>query len=40
VKVFNLHGEEWNRTEERKGWCSKDGWVGAHIGAELIGGSV
>jgi uncharacterized cupin superfamily protein len=40
VKVFNLHGDEWNRTEEREGWRSKDGWVGRRIGAELIGGSV
>jgi uncharacterized cupin superfamily protein len=40
VKVFNLYGDEWNRTEEREGWRSKDAWVGAHIGAELIGGSM
>ena len=40
MDVFNLYGEEWDRTEERPGWRSKDGWVGAHIGAELIGGSV
>lgn len=39
-KVFNLYGEQWNRVEDRPGWQSKDGWVGAHIGAELIGGSV
>ena len=39
-KVFNLNGDEWDRTEERPGWRSKDAWVGAHIGAELIGGSM
>ena len=40
MKVFNLNGDEWDRTEERPGWKSKDAWVGARIGAELIGGSV
>jgi uncharacterized cupin superfamily protein len=40
VKVFNLHGDEWDRVEERPGWRSKDAWVGAHIDAELIGGSM
>jgi uncharacterized cupin superfamily protein len=39
-KVFNLHGEDWDRTEDRPGWRSKDAWVGARIGAELIGGSL
>lgn len=39
-KVFNLYGEQWDRVADRPGWRSKDGWVGAHIGAELIGGSV
>jgi uncharacterized cupin superfamily protein len=40
-KVFNLHGDgEWNRSEERPGWRSKDAWVGQQIGAELIGGSM
>jgi uncharacterized cupin superfamily protein len=40
VKVFNLNAEEWDRTEERPGWRSKDAWVGHHIGAELLGGSM
>ncbi len=40
MKVFNLNGDEWDRVEERPGWRSKDAWVGAHIGAELIGGSM
>ena len=41
-KIFNLHADdiEWNRTEDRPGWRSKDAWVGAHIGSELIGGSM
>ena len=40
MKIFNLNGDEWDRVEERPGWRSKDAWVGAHIGAELIGGSM
>jgi uncharacterized cupin superfamily protein len=40
VDVFNLHGDEWDRVEERDGWRSKDAWVGARLGAELIGGSL
>ena len=40
MKVFNLNGDEWDRTEDRPGWRSKDAWVGARIGAELIGGSM
>ena len=40
MKVFNLNGDEWDRVEERPGWRSKDAWVGAHIGAELLGGSM
>jgi uncharacterized cupin superfamily protein len=40
VKIFNLNGDEWDRTEDREGWRSKDAWVGARIGAELIGGSM
>lgn len=39
-KVFNLHGDDWDRTEDRPGWRSKDAWVGEHIGGELIGGSM
>ena len=40
MKVFNLNGDEWDRVEERPGWRSKDAWVGAHVDAELIGGSM
>jgi uncharacterized cupin superfamily protein len=39
-KVFNLNEDEWDGTEERPGWRSKDAWVGARIGSELIGGSM
>ena len=38
--VFNLNADEWDRVEEREGWQSKDAWVGAKIGAELLGGSL
>ena len=38
--MFNLHGDEWDRVEEREGWRSRDAWVGARLGAELIGGSL
>jgi uncharacterized cupin superfamily protein len=40
VKVFNLNGDEWDRIEDRPGWRSKDAWVGARIGSELLGGSM
>jgi uncharacterized cupin superfamily protein len=40
MEVFNLHGDEWNRTEKRPGWRSKDAWIGARLNAELIGASL
>src|SRR5947208_3230276 len=40
MKIFNLNADEWDRTEEREGWRFKDGWVGAHTDAELIGASM
>jgi uncharacterized cupin superfamily protein len=40
MRIFNLNGDEWDRTEDRERWKSKDAWVGHHIGAELIGGSM
>ena len=40
MKVFNLNADEWDRTEDRPGWRSKDASVGGRIGAELIGGSM
>jgi uncharacterized cupin superfamily protein len=40
VDVVNLDADEWDRTEEREGWRSKDAWIGARLNAELIGGSL
>lgn len=40
MKVFNLNGDEWDRSEERPGWHSSDAWVGRRIGAELLGASM
>jgi uncharacterized cupin superfamily protein len=40
VKTFNLGADEWDRVEEREGWKSKDAWIGARLGAELLGGSL
>jgi uncharacterized cupin superfamily protein len=40
VKIFNLYGDDWDRAEEREGWRSQEAWVGARIGADLIGGSM
>ena len=40
MKIYNLYGDEWNETTEHEGFAFKDGWVGARIGAELIGGSL
>jgi uncharacterized cupin superfamily protein len=40
VEIFNLGSDEWDRVEDRPGWRSKDAWVGARIGSELIGGSM
>jgi uncharacterized cupin superfamily protein len=40
MKVFNLNGDEWDRVEDRPGWCSKDAWVGAHLDSELMGASM
>jgi uncharacterized cupin superfamily protein len=41
VKVFNLYGDpDWDNTEDREGWRSKDAWVGRQIGAELVGGTL
>ncbi len=40
MKVFNLHGDEWDRAEEREGWRSRDAFVGRQIGAELLGATM
>ncbi len=39
-RVFNVHGDEWDRSEERPGWRSRGAWVGQRIGGELIGASL
>jgi uncharacterized cupin superfamily protein len=40
MRVVNLDADEWERTEERDGWHSKDAWIGARLEAELLGGSL
>ena len=40
MDVVNLDTEEWERTEDRRGWQSKDAWIGARLKSELIGGSL
>ena len=40
MKIFNLYGDDWGWAAERKGWRSRKAWVGARIGAELIGASM
>jgi len=40
MRVFNLHGDDWDRVEDREGWRSRDAWVGRRIGGELIGASM
>jgi len=40
MEIFNLYGDDWDRSEDRDGWRSRDASVGRRIGAELIGGSV
>jgi uncharacterized cupin superfamily protein len=40
MDVVNLDTAEWDRTEEREGWRSKDAWIGARLNAELIGASM
>ncbi len=39
-KVFNLYGDEWDRSESRAGWQSRDAWVGRRIDGELMGASL
>jgi DNA-binding NarL/FixJ family response regulator len=38
--VFRLHGDEWDRTEDRPGRRSKDAWIGARIGGEYLGAAM
>src|SRR4051812_11094492 len=40
MKVFNLHGDDWDHVKERDGWRSKHAWVGGRIGAQRIGGGM
>ena len=40
MNAFNLHADEWDRSEDRPGWRSREAWVGARIGGELIGASM
>jgi uncharacterized cupin superfamily protein len=40
MKVFNLHGDQWDEPREREGWRIKEAFVGHHIGGELIGASM
>ena len=40
MRIYNLYGDEWNETTEHEGFAFKDGWVGAKLGSELIGGSL
>jgi uncharacterized cupin superfamily protein len=40
VKVFNLNAADWDRSEDREGWRSKDALVGKQLGAELLGATL
>jgi uncharacterized cupin superfamily protein len=40
ASIFNLYGDEWDRTEERPGWRSRGTFVADRIGAELLGGAL
>ena len=40
MEIHNLFGDEWNETTEHEGFAFMDSWVGARIGAELIGASL
>jgi uncharacterized cupin superfamily protein len=40
VEIVNLYGDDWDLEEEHEGFRIRDAWIGARLGAELIGGSV
>ncbi|HUA11483.1 MAG TPA: cupin domain-containing protein [Solirubrobacteraceae bacterium] len=40
AEIFNLHGDEWDRDEQRPGWINRRAWVGRRIGADLIGATL
>jgi uncharacterized cupin superfamily protein len=37
MDVFNLHGDDWDDTQEREGWRSKAARLGQRLRGELIG---
>ncbi len=40
MEIVNLFGDDWDLEEEHEGFRFRDAWIGARLGAELIGGSV
>jgi len=40
MKIFNLHGDEWDERRDREGWRINEAFVGHRIGGELIGASM
>lgn len=40
MKIFNLHGEEWDETRDREGWRIKEAFVGDRVGSSILGGSM
>ena len=40
MKIFNLHGDEWDATRDREGWRISATLVGARVGGELIGATL
>ena len=40
MNVFNMYGDEWDRTEDRDGWRKRGSWIGKRLNAELIGASI
>jgi len=40
VRVFNLRGDEWEKSRDREGWRVNEASVRHRVGGRLIGGSV
>ena len=40
MEIFNLHGDEWDETQEHEGFAFRETRVGPRVAAELIGGSL
>jgi uncharacterized cupin superfamily protein len=40
MEIFNLHGDEWDETQEHEGFAFRETGIGPRIAAELIGGSL